>query len=357
MELVLMAAFFMILVLGWVCLPLLPALLELRLKTDAEPLHVVQRSDVDIRHFARGFREFLHSKFAEQIEECTNSGKMLSGTMTDGTPFILFPENQDQLLASEENQDVPPEENLSISLGNMHLPGNKTYPREIFCKGSLHAGAGTSLRAALAEQSLYLGEGCTAFRWIHAGSEIHAEKDCRFYGRVSANRLIHLDDGCSFERLNAPRIEFGKKGTLQKNETKGAFVDLDKHPRLRDYSAGRYLFSRKLEIPEGGRVEGDIVVAGNLKIGDWAHIVGSLKTHGDLEIGRGVRIEGSVISGHNISMGPGCSLDGPVMAEHKAIIGTDCTFGSPDHPTTLAARGLKISRGVVAHGTVWGGDS
>ena len=357
MELVLSSVFFLILALGWICLPLMPAFLELRLKTDADPLRVVRRSDVDIRHFARGFREFLDTHFSEQLEECRSGGKPINGNLTDGTPFAVLPEGQNQLTESDETSADAPEGNLTISLGNLRLPGEKTYPLEIHCGGSLHAGSGAAFRAVLAEQSMYLGKGCTAFRWLHAGSEIHAEQDCQFFGRVSADRLIRLGDRCRFERLNAPRIEFGQRGTPPEVETGETLVDLNRHPRLRDHSAGRYLFNRMLEIPAGGRVVADIVVAGNLKVGDGAHIVGNLKTHGDLEIGIGVRIEGTVVSGHNLVLGDGCSLDGPVVAEHKAIIGADCTFGSVEHPTTLSARGLKIGRGVVAHGTVWGGDS
>ncbi|MBU8871446.1 MAG: hypothetical protein KOO60_11330 [Gemmatimonadales bacterium] len=357
MEPILITVLFLIVTLGWICLPMLPALMELRLKTDAEPLQVVRRSDVDIRHFASGFREFLHNNFAVQLEECRRDGKPITGTLTDGTPFEVLPEGHERPQESPDKSAQATEQNLSISLGNRHVPGGKTYPLEIFCSGSLHAGPGASFRAVLAEQSLYMGKNCTAFRWIHAGSEIHAEQDCRLFGRVSANRLIHLGDRCSFERLNAPRIEFGKRGDTPRTEGGGALVDLENHPRLQDHSADRYLFNRKLEIPAGGRVEANIVVAGDLKIGDWAHIIGNLKAQGTLELGVGVRIEGSVISGHNLKLGEGCVLDGPVVAEHKAIIGEDCTFGSFEHPTTLSARGLKIGRGVVAHGTVWGGDS
>ena len=349
MDPVLATVFFLVLVLGWIGLPLLPAILELRRKSDAEPLRVVRRSEVDIRHFARGFREFLDKHFADQLIECREKGEVINGTLTDGTPFTVLPEGR---------EPAPnPEQNLTITLGNLHLPAEKVFPLEIYSDGSIHAGAGSSFRAVLAEQSMYLSEGCTAFRWLHAGSELHADQDCRLYGRVSADRLIRLGDRCRFERLNAPRIEFGKREPAPRAETGGALVDLDRHPRLRDFSAGRYLFNRKLEIPAGGRVEADLVVAGDLKIGDWAHIYGNLKAHGDLEIGVGVRIEGSVISGHNIHLGEGCVLDGPIVAEHKAVIGDNCTLGSSEHPTTLSARGLKIGSGVVAHGTVWGGDA
>jgi hypothetical protein len=338
---------FLLLALGWICLPLVPAFVELRKKTDAEPLRVVRNSDVDIRHFARGFRDFLQKHFAEQIDTCRAEGTPVTGTLTDGTPFSILPEGDSEA----------PEGQLTISCGNLRLPAETVYPLEVYSQGSLHAGEGSSFRAVLTEQSAYLGEGCTTFRWIHAGSDVHAEQDCQFYGRVSANRLIRLGDGCRFERLHAPRIEFGKPVPARKSKNGGALVDLENHPQLRDNSAGRYLFNRRLEIPEGGHVNADIVVAGDLKIGDGARIVGNLKTHGNLEVGNDVRIEGSVVSGHNILLGDGCILDGPIVAEHKAEIGAGCVFGSADHPTTLSARGLKIGPGVVAHGTVWGGDS
>lgn len=354
---VLTTVLFLVLAIGWICLPLVPAFVELRRKTDAEPLRVVRNSDVDIRHFARGFRDFLQKHFAEQIDRCRTTGSPVTGTLTDGTPFAILPDDGNATPETAAESDPAAADQLTISCGNLHLPADTVYPLEVYSQGSLHAGGGSSFRAVLTEQSAYLGEGCTTFRWLHAGAEVHAEPDCRFYGRVSAERLIRLGDGCRFERLHAPRIEFGKPVPVRKNHTDGALVDLDKHPRLRDHSAGRYLFNRMLEIPKGGHVNADVVVAGDLKIGDGAHIVGNLKTHGNMEIGNDVRIEGSVVSGHNIRLGEGCVLDGPIVAEHKAVIGAGCVFGSEGHPTTLSARGLKIGPGVVAHGTVWGGDS
>lgn len=360
MGLATVTVFFLVLAVGWILLPLLPAFVELRTRSDAEPLRVVRRSDVDVRHFALGFRDFLQSHFSEQLAECAATGVPIRGELIDGTPYRVLPENA---LTEPEGADAatgsrPAEDpNLTISCGNLNTADDTTYPREIYSRGSLHVGDGTALRAALAEQSVYLGAGCTTFRWLHAGAEIHAGADCRLYGRVSADRLIKLDDRCRFERLHAPRIEFGRTGTVERERTAAALIDLARHPRLLDHAAGRFLFRSRLEIPAGGRVEGDVVVAGKLTIGDGAHILGNLKSHGDLELGEAVRVEGSVVSGHNLKLGDGCVLDGPVVAEYKAEVGAGCLFGTLDHPTTLSARGLKIGPGVVAHGTVWGGDS
>jgi hypothetical protein len=45
-------------------IPLLPAIIELRLKRDAQPLDVIQQYGGDIRHFAYGFRRISRSNYS-----------------------------------------------------------------------------------------------------------------------------------------------------------------------------------------------------------------------------------------------------------------------------------------------------
>ena len=357
MNLAFASIVFLAVALGWILLPLLPAFHELRFRTDAEPLQVVRRSDTNIRHFALGFREFLQKHFAAHLDRCDLTDEPQYGELTDGTPFRVLPETVEEPPADDQNEIADIDPHLMLSCGNLKLAAGTTYPREIYTRGSLSAGEGASLRAALADQSIYLGDGCTSFRWLHAAGEVHTGSECTLYGRVSADRLIKLGDDCRFERLHAPRIEFGAPAPARAATGPGEEVDLENHPRLSDYSAGRFLFQRKLEIPAGGHVQGDIVVAGKLKIGAGARIEGNLKSHDDLELADDVRITGSVVSGKDLRLGDGCVLGGPVVAEQRAEVGAGCTFGDEENPTTLSARGLKIGPGVVAHGTVWGGDS
>ena len=223
---------FLILTTGWILLALAPAILEMRRKTDAEPLNVVRRSETDIRHFANGFREFLHRHFAPLLADCMESGVPVVGILEDGTPFRMLPEGRETAPDLGTGSGDTQEQELTLACGNLHLPGKRAYLREIYAKGSLHAGEGSALRAALAEQSVYLGAGSTTFRWLHAGADIHADPDCRLFGRVSADRLIQLADGCRFERLHAPRIEFGKSEPPVDAESDGEPIDLNKFGEL-----------------------------------------------------------------------------------------------------------------------------
>lgn len=356
MVLAITSVVFLIVALGWIALPLLPAFHELICRTDAEPLRVVRRSDTDVRHFAAGFREFLQRHFSVALEECAAGGAPLSGDLEDGTPWRVLPPAMQEPPRNEDDEERGESEDphLTLSCGNLNLPGATVYPREIYSRGSLHAGDGSALRAALAEKSIYLGAGCTSFRWLHANVELHAGDECCLYGRVSADRLIRLGDDCRFERLHAPTIEFGEAAEpAAAGKTKD--VDLSLHPRLVEEAAGRKLFRGKLEVPAGTHVEGDLVATGKLIIGDGAHIAGNVKSHVLVSLGKGVRIDGSVVSGADLELGEGCVLGGPVVAERKADVGAACRLGSLEHPTTLSARGLRVGPGVVAHGTVWGG--
>ena len=54
-------------------LPLLPALIELRLKRDAHPLNVIQQYAGEIRHFSYGFRVYIEA-LLEPLQKCVASG-------------------------------------------------------------------------------------------------------------------------------------------------------------------------------------------------------------------------------------------------------------------------------------------
>ena len=70
-------------------LPLLPALIELRLKRDAQPLNVIQQYAGEIRHFSYGFRNYI-AALLEPLQECVASGATAKGTMPDGDEYLLL---------------------------------------------------------------------------------------------------------------------------------------------------------------------------------------------------------------------------------------------------------------------------
>jgi len=70
-------------------LPLVPAIAELRLKRDAQPLDVIQQYGGDIRHFAHGFRRVAIA-LQTKLQECVASGTTATGRLPDGDEYVLL---------------------------------------------------------------------------------------------------------------------------------------------------------------------------------------------------------------------------------------------------------------------------
>jgi hypothetical protein len=70
-------------------LPLVPALVELRRKSDALPLSVVQQNAGEIRHFANSFRTYING-LEPIILNCVASGTTDTGTLSDGENYVVL---------------------------------------------------------------------------------------------------------------------------------------------------------------------------------------------------------------------------------------------------------------------------
>ena len=70
-------------------LPLVPALVELRRKSDAQPLNVVQQNAGEIRHFANSFRDYI-KELEPTIQRCVTDGTTATGTFADGEEYVVL---------------------------------------------------------------------------------------------------------------------------------------------------------------------------------------------------------------------------------------------------------------------------
>jgi hypothetical protein len=297
-------------------LPLLPALAELRLKRDAQPLNVIQQHAGEIRHFSYGFRSYI-ADLLEPLRECVASGTTAEGTMPNGDPYLLLGRADDTRLESTGG-------------------GTAT------CESVVAAGMDVVL---LGETDIHLGRASTVIRWVHAVGRFQAERDCDLYGRISSDREIQLDSGCAFQRLNAPRIVLGRPNA-QETDTSEDTVP----PSL---PVDRRLVDEDLEIQAGEIVSTNIVTRGRLHIGAGARMLGSVKSHGHIALGAGVHVEGSLISASTMHIGIDCRISGPVIAEHGIAIDSGTRCGSVRAPTTVSAPTIDIADGVTVFGTLW----
>jgi len=322
-------------------LPLVPALRELRTKSDAMPLSVIQQHAGEIRFFADGFRSYL-KPIEPALRECIGSGGHSTGTMADGSAYLVLGRGEEALYLPfrERNQFKPV---MIASGGDLLLPSETHFSRDIYSTGSVIGGTKNRYRAILAEKDVRLGAESSVMRWVHAVGEFGADPSCNLYGRVSSDKGIRLSRGCGFQRLNAPYIAAGSETDATENGISSTA----------SATTQRVFHDGDFEVQAGQVFLSNLVVRGNLRIGTGAVIRGSVKSERELILESGVSVEGSLISSSRLEIGAGCKVHGPVIAERTALIKAGSCCGTLLHPTTVSAPNIEIDPGVIIFGTLW----
>jgi len=328
-------------------LPLIPAVIELQQKSDAEPLSVIQQHAGEIRYFADSFRAYIHN-LAPDLEACRSSGAKATGIMPDGAEYLVLGRGEEALTLPLKQQDefCPL---VIASSTDLLLPSETTFSRDIYTRGNFIGGGRNHYRAILAEKDVHLAEASTVTRWTHAVGEFTADPGCKLSGRISSDLGIRLQSDCSFLRLNAPRIEIGSMAEIDCLPPVNPSVSAEVGPGI----SHRLLHEGDFEIASGEVFQGDLVVRGNLRIGSGARVCGSVKSGKELVLEPGASVTGSLISAGTMRVGPNCAIHGPVIAEHELRLERGARCGSPDGPTTVSALAIAVEEGVVVFGTLW----
>jgi len=328
-------------------LPLVPALVELKRRSDALPLNVIQQHAGEIRHFANSFRIYIQV-LEPTLQQCVVSGASASGSLPDGVKYLALGRCDDpQALPIQQPGAICP---VTIAAGSdIVVPPETTFVRDIYAGGRFRGGDNNSYRAILGEKDVHLGRFSRVTRWVHAVGEFTADPGCGLSGRISSDSCIRLQGACNFLRLNAPQIETGPVRAGEDSMP----------PNSEDYAVEgskavqRFVYDGNFEIHAGELITGNIVARGKLHIGSGARIRGSVKSVGDMIIESGVSVQGSLISGKQMLIGPDCAVNGPIIAERALHISAGTRCGSFQHPTTVSAPRIEAEEGVAVFGTLW----
>ena len=327
-----------------VALPLIPTFVELRRKSDALPLDVIQQYAGEIRHFANSFRAYIKG-LEPTIERCVASGTTATGTLSDGEDFVVLGRSEESVVLALRQQDaVHPV--VMVAGADLITPAEATFSKDIYVGGKFKGGENNTYRAILGEKDVHLGASSRVMRWAHAAGELTVDLGCRLQGRISSDSLIRLDADCSFVRLNAPRIEI-------RNAPSSTVLNLPIPVNANREAPERFFHNGDFEVHASQVITSDMVVRGKLRIRSGARICGSVKSDQDMVLEDGVSVEGSLISARSLRIGPRCAIHGPVIAESELAIAAGAQCGTQEHPTTVSAPRIEVEEGVVVFGTLW----
>ena len=335
-------------------LAFLPALAELLKPSDVSPLRVPRDHDNHAVRFATSYRERLQSIFGAPLAQALRMPHALEAARAGAVNLWVQPA-QDGGLAHSPSLDA-----LNAPLacaGNLCLPDGFHVAHEIYASGDLLLGAHGAARALLADGVVRLGAGSRVARWVH-GREVHFGTGSGVDARVSADLSIELAVGAVFVRANAPTIGSPapaidmpvSAANLPTPETR-EFVGV---PGAQfDASLRRWIVFRSLELPAATRVQGDLIVHGNVWLHAGCRVEGSLKAHGRLKIDDGCTITGACIGMRRIDITSQCLIGGPLIGESELQIGSNTVVGELAQPTSVNADRISLRPTSCVHGTVW----
>jgi len=326
-------------------LPLIPAVVELQRKTDAQPLSVIQQHTGEIRHFADSFRGYIKT-LTPVLHEAGQSGKTVTGSLPDATQFLVLGSGKEALrLPHGERDERCP---LLLAAGiDLCLPPDTTFSKDIYVGGRFRGGTKNRYRAILGEKEVHLGAESSVMRWVHAVGEFTADPACKLHGRVSSDCGIQLHRECTFQRLNAPRIEFGN-GPRPELPWAEDFESPNSSGTVR-----RLLHDGDFEISSSEIFRGNLVARGTLRIRSGAQVWGSVKGDQGVVVEGGVRLKGSLISAGTMQIGAGCAIHGPIIAEKLLCMERGTCCGTAAMPTTVSALWIQVEEGAAVFGTLW----
>ncbi|MGA9528974.1 MAG: hypothetical protein WBS24_12745 [Terriglobales bacterium] len=334
-------------------LPVLPALDELRKRRDATPLPT-SRHDGRIANLAEAFQARIEP-LRPQLEQCREKRELRKVTF-DGMEVLLVG-------CEAFGFDSATMKGVSTILctAGMVVPRSTVVDADAYAEGTLDLGKGSALRAAVSNGDTTLREESTILRWLHARGSAYLRRGSAVYGRLSANDSILLEQGCGFERMQAPII-FAVDGTDEAREepyssacpridrdfqtdSDGADLFEPSRPRLR--------IQGDFAVSAGDTLNANVIATGELHVGAGASVLGNTKSYKDTIVEADAQIHGSVVSQAGIRLGPRCYVAGPLLAETEVAIGRGSHIGRMDAPTTVSSLRIRIAAGCRLHGTAW----
>jgi cytoskeletal protein CcmA (bactofilin family) len=308
----------------WWSLPLVPAFRELCGDT-LEPLAIPAKHDGDARHFAKRFREYV-----EIDSQRPALGTTAEQFVADGPLLRVF-----------------------VASAPLFIDHDWVSPGDIYAAKSVRGDGGVRVRGLLAEENIVLGDRSEVRRWIHSGNDLEVGTSSALRGRASAEGVLRVGEGTSFEWLSAPRIEFGGRRGSVTDESPGLVLAGGGQATESSVAGRPRKVDGDLEIAADSTVDEDVVVTGTLRIGARSVLTRSVKSHGTLVLGDEVSVRGSIISSGDVIVGAHCTIAGVVVAERSVQVGSQSRIGSERIPSTVSAPRISVAAGSVVHGTVW----
>lgn len=316
-------------------LPFVAAFQEWRHPTDFSALPVSPNYTSDIDHFAKR----LHADASAKLGLGMPTGYEEFDFVTDPLEDMVWSKASKRLISRLSIQTTAPIRSA----------------RPLYVEGGIRAGADSAFTSLYATGDIDLGAESELHDWAHADGVLRLGKNSVALRRISAGKAIELGNEGWFERLHAPKVQFGSSSatlalpTLPK-QIPASFADL---PDVVKQTPVLFLIRGDCALPAGKIYRGSLIVTGFLTVGTGTVVVGDIKSRAGVSIGSGATVQGAITCEKRVYVFNNARVFGPVVSESDILIGSHAVIGLPDDLTTVSARNIIVEDGVVVHGTIW----
>lgn len=177
---------------------------------------------------------------------------------------------------------------------------------------------------------------------------------------IEATESIEAWPGSHFERLVAPRIDFGElRSGIARSDTHASearHVDLHHLPHASAWGHG-WRVEGDCRIPAAHRLKGPLVVTGALSVEHDCLIEGDIKAHGDIRLAPRTVVTGALVGEKNMALDKHCRVHGPLVCENHLSLGRGVVLGQAQQATSVSAEHITTEADVQVHGSVWARSS
>ena len=327
-----------------VVLSFAPAIREYWRQDDAAPLDIAEDYGEDVRNISYRLETYMQPLVSTELQ-----------TRIPTTRKVSIP-----LVAERE-----------VSVTHLAEPvravDSCAYPDPLYCSEILDGPSGAVYNGIFGEKPISIGSNSVVKGWLHTKKHAIIGSHTTLQGSVRAQETAIIGTGCSFERLEADRIEFYDDAA-----PKHGAVTLDKDldfpvctlpslwDKLQPWSkdSQRIIKERKLvhgdfTVTSDELIRKNLVVSGTLTIEPGARIHGSVKAGKAVIMKRRSLINGDIFCDGDIAIGEDCHVRGVVFAEKKLDIAPRTVIGTTGDKTTVSAAELYVRAGVRIYGTAW----
>jgi cytoskeletal protein CcmA (bactofilin family) len=333
---------------GWLLLPLIPALRELLRPTDAAPLGMVGQDAGELTFFADRFRDYVRGQIAALSEASAARDR---GRLPDGTPWVRAHADETAPASAAHVEAL-----VLAECGSRLLP-DAVYAMEVYGRGDVACGDRSIVRALLSEGACDIGAGADVLRWVHADGPLRVGTGSALHGRATSDERIELEPGVRFGRLRAPRImarESDRASELRPSELPEASGSHSRFtpPRAVRLGDGYLRVDGSLDIPPRSFVVEHLVVRGDVRIGVGSRLEGAVKAHGSVLLSEGVAVVGAVVARQDVHADRGATIAGAVIAEGEVTLARGTSVGSPELPATVSAQRVRLAPTSAVYGAI-----